>query len=595
MQVSKDIQELQAQLTKLSKKTDGLLNVREFGAIGDNRRHPLRENFDSLEQAQGTYPHAVSLNDETDWCAIQGALQEAVSQGGGNVHVPAGTFKINRTIRIPHSVKLELNHAAELVATADVDVVRLHKGSQLVGGTINVHSNVNEYSRTCIYISGQDQFHPGSDFTRVSNIVLRNWNPGDRPSGTGIHLYAKGDEEVPNQSICWLHVSNINISWFSKGVYLQAVKADDAESNPGKTAWINGNSFHQIYFHACELDICLEGSDGFRSDQAAYSYEVSGNHFTDIQSQPMSYTMYFSMCGRFNTINGKFWDNHLMESDIKGQFTRTSSYNAITSNLDSYQISDVGNYNSISSPYRDFRTGVIPPAINIAYSFTGNQDDYLAYATARGFVFRQTGGLPPMSGQLDLAFSLSGDESIVWNGSQATENNPIVLELTLPERAVYFSNFGLAFSPWMESPRGIIIRRKQDGLWRTVADHRSLGNQPFFILRSVLAPVEALEIKMWGSNDSVNQWIRLTRIFGQSTQKFGYAYLPRNGGELYGDLDLNRYYLTVGQVGQLPPASPMHRGKMIRVLGDGSATADTVYMCMMSSSGRFNWKPLVQG
>lgn len=593
--MSKDIQELQAQLAKLSIKTDGILNVREFGAIGDNIRHPLREKFASLSQARKEYPHAQSLDDEIDWCAIQAALEAGESQGGADVHIPAGQYKINRTIYIPDRVNLEMNLGAELMVTADVNVIHLKRGGQLFGGTINVHSNLDNFSRSCIFVSGEEDFQSSSNLTRVSNIMLRNWNPGDRPSGVGIHLYAKGDEKVPNQSICWLHVNNINMSWFNKGVYLQAVKADDADTNPGKTAWINGNSFHQVHFHACGIDICLEGSDGFAANQPDYSFEVSGNHFTDVQSQPMAYTMYFSVSGRNNRIVGKFWDTNIVASDTKARFTKSSSYNKVTSNVAPYQVSDEGNFNMLLSAYRNYWTGIIPPAINTSYTFAGNQDDFLAHALARGFLFTQTAGAAPLSGQLEHVFSLGGDASVVWDGSRATADNPIVLDLIFPKQFAYFTNFGLAFSPWAESPKGIVIRRRQSGQWRTVVTHKDLGNQPFFVLNSVLAPVDALQIKLWGTNDAKNNRLRLTRIFGQSTHEFGYAFLPRSGGDMYGNLNMNQSYLTVGHIARLPTASQAHRGKIIRVLGNGTTTADTMYICLRSASGTYSWKPIVQG
>jgi hypothetical protein len=36
-------------------------------------------------------------------------------------------------------------------------------------------------------------------------------------------------------------------------------------------------------------------------------------------------------------------------------------------------------------------------------------------------------------------------------------------------------------------------------------------------------------------------------------------------------------------------------GRVLRVRGDGSPTADTLYVCLQSSSGVYAWKPLASG
>ncbi|HCT9107685.1 TPA: hypothetical protein OUB95_001204 [Proteus mirabilis] len=45
----------------------------QFGAIGDGVYHPLSERFDSLSEAQETYPHVTSLDQSIDWAACQAA------------------------------------------------------------------------------------------------------------------------------------------------------------------------------------------------------------------------------------------------------------------------------------------------------------------------------------------------------------------------------------------------------------------------------------------------------------------------------------------------------------------------------------------
>lgn len=76
------------------------LNVKDprFGAIGDGASHPLSERFASLGAAQAVYPHATSLSNQIDWCAIQAAINAASTATGGVVFLPVGTFLIHATL-----------------------------------------------------------------------------------------------------------------------------------------------------------------------------------------------------------------------------------------------------------------------------------------------------------------------------------------------------------------------------------------------------------------------------------------------------------------------------------------------------------------
>jgi hypothetical protein len=79
----------------------GILSVKDLGAVGDGRSHPLRQRFSSLARAQAEFPHATSLDDELDWAATQGAINLVAAQGGGHVVSPAGTYLCNRMIVFP--------------------------------------------------------------------------------------------------------------------------------------------------------------------------------------------------------------------------------------------------------------------------------------------------------------------------------------------------------------------------------------------------------------------------------------------------------------------------------------------------------------
>ena len=45
----------------------------------------------------------------------------------------------------------------------------------------------------------------------------------------------------------------------------------------------------------------------------------------------------------------------------------------------------------------------------------------------------------------------------------------------------------------------------------------------------------------------------------------------------------------------LPTASSSYRGLTAMVLGNGTTTADTVYVCLMSATGTYSWKSVAAG
>lgn len=55
----------------------GIVNVKDYGAIGDGNSHPLSNFFSTLTQAQAAYSVATALTDELDWCAIQTAINNS--------------------------------------------------------------------------------------------------------------------------------------------------------------------------------------------------------------------------------------------------------------------------------------------------------------------------------------------------------------------------------------------------------------------------------------------------------------------------------------------------------------------------------------
>ncbi len=69
------------------------LNVKQFGAIGDGKYHPLSERFSSISEAKSLYPFVDSLSQSIDWTAWQAALNTGkVIYGTDNAYVITDTL-----------------------------------------------------------------------------------------------------------------------------------------------------------------------------------------------------------------------------------------------------------------------------------------------------------------------------------------------------------------------------------------------------------------------------------------------------------------------------------------------------------------------
>lgn len=85
----------------LANRFADVVNVKDFGAIGDGSSHPLSSVYSTLAQAQAVYPFVTSLSQEIDWASIQSALKYILSSGRrSTVFVPPGTYYISDTITI---------------------------------------------------------------------------------------------------------------------------------------------------------------------------------------------------------------------------------------------------------------------------------------------------------------------------------------------------------------------------------------------------------------------------------------------------------------------------------------------------------------
>ncbi|MDX8288830.1 glycosyl hydrolase family 28-related protein [Metabacillus indicus] len=221
-----------------------------------------------------------------------------------------------------------------------------------------------------------------------------------------------------------------------------------------------------------------------------------------------------------------------------------------------FYVTPFGAMTSVANPYG----GILPDHPQMMYpmsrpyrpNFIGEQDNILAYANLRGITITQTSTHPTQYGTLDLLFNTDGEDSVRWNSTNATEADPITLEvdltnddsMTIPYQ--FCCMIGL-MSTYTNYPKNVIIEAWDDysnpaeGVtpgWKEI--HRDNDVQYNVIVSAPYENVQILKkirVKFWGANNTRNE-IALCRIFAHSTKTEGKAWLPKRGGKVDGNLQV---------------------------------------------------------
>lgn len=61
------------------------------------------------------------------------------------------------------------------------------------------------------------------------------------------------------------------------------------------------------------------------------------------------------------------------------------------------------------------------------------------------------------------------------------------------------------------------------------------------------------------------------------------------------DPDRETTFTAATSEAALPTADATYRGHLVYVPGDGTTTADVLYVCLMSATGTYSWKQIVTG
>lgn len=155
-----------------SLSTGPALSIRDRGAIGDGRSHPLSERYKSLEAARRVHPHVRSLDQECDWAALQGAVLDLSRSGhGGTVMVPPGHYRLDGEIVLPNLDRHDEAFNEVEIVGAGMRASLLSWPEDLGPGRFGIRAGSRMAARD----------DDGYQRSRIAHLSLQGPKPGNRP------------------------------------------------------------------------------------------------------------------------------------------------------------------------------------------------------------------------------------------------------------------------------------------------------------------------------------------------------------------------------------------------------------------------------
>jgi hypothetical protein len=523
---------------------------------------------------------------------------------GKPVAALAGTYLISGTIVVPRKGTLLLNAGVIIKPSNNFNVIQIRPESKVYGNGATIDTNgVNGFSMAGIYANGQDRFSVANELTVVSGFNIRGKDhEGDSSAtstsytGKGIHFYSGNNWAAGYQGqayIAYIQVSNINITNFYRGIWLEREK-NPVQGNP----WITSCTFDQINMYAAMRSIDITTDDSFYN---------GGHVFTNLQLQANDYNeRYVYSDGSHNVFQGEFWD---LESyfEPRGvpcfEFTATAYENTINGTqffaLDKHVIDknnmSGGNpmkpnrFNSLTNPIN-----ILPPVItNNVRNFIGDQDDILAGAS-KNYTVTKTSAHTTGGGTIDGMFQ--PNKGTYYSLDGVDEGNNCTIEIDCSKSPIIeIDMVGFVFRQDTNYfvPKYIKMELLDSG--GAVAASKSITNntQGFVYFSTYAYSTSKIRLTFGSSNDTTSsRRIRIYRILATAIGSSGKAWLnTAEGGTVYGDINTTGYLQLGGNVASLPPASSLYRGKTIRIEG-ASGVADSVYTCIKLADDTYDWVQL---
>ncbi|MBF7156018.1 hypothetical protein IWA68_26105 [Bacillus albus] len=402
------------------------------------------------------------------------------------MHVPDGIYGISRTLVVPPKVRLVFSQNAVLKPLADINVIQMKPEAYVEGATIDLRTLPFVFTKAAIYFNATDifQFYEQTHMLKDINILGKRATSG----WTGT---IKREQDM---------------------------------------AWVNANFFHQITMMNFEYGLYLEGDSKVPRD-------VGGNLFDQVQFQAEAGTKRLIYCeGGTNRFNIFGWDIHkISPAEAAYEFSKSARFNQIVSPM-AQEITegwiDNGYLNSFVSPNNymaEKRINAMPISLPHKPNFLGNQDDYLVNGHLRGYKVTKVSTHPIVAGELTDIFTFDTEAGLVFDGTNATYENPIIIEIDTLSDPIWYAAYLTAMSSWGNHPQNYEMEMYDDLSKQWIGVHWTKNNRSQAIAVSapwaVVDKCTKIRIKCWGSN-LTNKQIGVSRVMLTSTKDGGKAYLP---------------------------------------------------------------------
>jgi hypothetical protein len=534
--VEKDTKAIAERLDNVSNVTSGFVD------IANNTKTKL-DKVDGLvgnEASLGTHPRTITttvaergfnLRDFNamaiggdDSASFLAAIDKVTNTRIKTLYVPDGDYNVSQRIVVPRGVILDFAPNAIVRPLANEHIFQMKPEAEVKGVTIDLREAKVDFDKACFYFDATDMFQFYEESHTLKNINIKGKRMTSGWKGTGILMEAtKPDTYINN-----VHCNNITMTNIGKGIRLRVAPSIVDKEKP---SWVNANHFHQVTIMNFEYALMLEGLSSIPRD-------VGGNIFSQLQLQAEAGSKRMIYCeGAYNRFSGFFWDLHKMKEENPAfEFAESSKFNEVKSAMAAELTEswwDKGYMNSFPSPNNyvaDKRINAFPISLPYQPNFLGNQDDWMVNGDKRGFTIQQTSTHPVKSGELTSVFSFDSEDGAVFDMTNATYDNPVVLEIDLTMDPCWYAAFLSVASPWGGQPKGYEMDMFDSITNKWVGGvHWTKQNRSQAI--AVSAPwagadkCTKVRIKFWGSNLKDNT-VKISRIMMTSTKDGGKAYLP---------------------------------------------------------------------
>jgi hypothetical protein len=267
-----------------------------FGTYADDTTHPLSATFANLVAAQLVYPHAVALSDETDWAAIQGAINFVDNVAyGGVVRLSVGIHRTNRALTVSGNyITVEgESYVSSLIKRSHTtdDTIRFSKGggvnTQFFCGLRNITFESTTAMTAGSHVKADILSHSKFENLRVDNGFI------------GVHLVSVHDFHLENVNVVHGTMYPTGGDEAFAGIYFDN---DSAALIPRNNAWLhdcNVRSRDDDDSHV-EHAIYISSSDGIWMDQV----HAGNSSVANLYLNPKTNTTQLSGV----TCNNCWWD-----------------------------------------------------------------------------------------------------------------------------------------------------------------------------------------------------------------------------------------------------------------------------------------------